>query len=148
MSPGEFAAVAVALFAAHQVADHIVQTDYQARTKGAPGWVGRLACARHVVTYTATAAAALGALWLVLGLRLPLWQTAAGLLVSAVSHYIADRREPLRRFALAIGLTGFWALGTPRPGRDDNPSLGTGAYAIDQAWHHGWLFITALIIAT
>jgi hypothetical protein len=40
----------------------------------------------------------------------------------------------------------FWRLGAPRPGRDDNPVLGTGAYALDQAWHTGWLFIAALII--
>jgi hypothetical protein len=40
----------------------------------------------------------------------------------------------------------FYRLGAPRRGRDDNPTLGTGAYALDQAWHVGWLFISALII--
>ena len=38
-------------------------------------------------------------------------------------------------------------LGAPRPGHDDNPSLGTGAYALDAAWHHGWEAAAALILA-
>lgn len=25
-----------------------------------------------------------------------------------------------------------------------NPSLGTGAYALDQSWHVGWLFVSAI----
>lgn len=72
-------------------------------------------------------------------------------MVSA-SHYAADRRRPLLSLARWLGATvvpgkdGFWHLGVPRPGRDDNPCLGTGAYALDQSWHIGWLFITALII--
>jgi hypothetical protein len=41
----------------------------------------------------------------------------------------------------------FWTLGAPRPDRDDNPSLGTGAYALDQSFHYFFLFYTALIIA-
>jgi hypothetical protein len=41
----------------------------------------------------------------------------------------------------------FWHLGAPRPGHDDNPCLGTGAYALDQSWHIAWLFISALVIA-
>ena len=49
--------------------------------------------------------------------------------------HVADRRTPLRRFAEATGLGEFYALGQPREGRDDNPSLGTGAYALDQSWH-------------
>jgi hypothetical protein len=45
-----------------------------------------------------------------------------------------------------LGMRGFVKLGAPRPGRDDNPSLGTGTYALDQSWHIGWLFVAALII--
>jgi hypothetical protein len=142
-----FAAVYVALYVAHQVADHWVQTQHQADCKGEPGWPGRIACAAHVATYTLTALVAL--LFLVggTGLRLDPWGVAVGLTISAVSHYIADRRTPLKRIAAALGSARFYALGTPRPGRDDNPSLGTGAYALDQSWHIGWLFIAALFCA-
>ena len=124
------AEVFVALFAAHQVADHWIQTHHQATTKGQPGWAGRLACARHVLTYTLTAVLAL------LALRLPLelsW-AIAGLLVSAVTHYWADRRSPLKWLAELTGHGPFYA--TP-----------TGPYLLDQSWHYGWLFISALIIA-
>lgn len=141
-----FAAVFAALYAAHQVADHWVQTQHQAECKGKPGWTGRLACLAHVLTYTATAVVALAALCLVTELSLNLVATAIGLTISAVSHYIADRRTPLRWLAERIGSGRFYTLGAPRPGRDDNPSLGTGAYALDQSWHIGWLFVAALVV--
>lgn len=142
-----FAAVFGTLYAAHQVADHWVQTDAQAHTKVLPGWTGRIACAAHVTTYTLTAVAALVALAAVTGWRPGLWPTVTGLAVSAVSHYIADRRTPLRRLAEVTGSRHFINLGAPRPGRDDNPCLGTGAYALDQSWHVLFLFAAALIIA-
>lgn len=66
-----------------------------------------------------------------------------GQLVSAVTHYVAARRRPLAALAARLGKARFWALGAPRPGHSDNPSLGTGAYVLDQSWHHGWLLIAA-----
>lgn len=141
------AAVAAALYAAHQVADHWVQTQWQADNKGLPGWTGRLACAGHVLSYTITCYLALLALILVTGWQPGMAPLAAGLAVNAVTHYIADRRTPLRRIAERLGSGRFYTLGVPRPGRDDNPSLGTGAYALDQSWHIGWLFVSALVIA-
>lgn len=142
-----FAAVFAALFAAHSVGDHWVQTHHQACGKGAPGRAGRLACARHVATLTAVKAAALAALMLATGLALSPWAAAVGLAVDALSHYWADRRTTLARLAERLGKGDFHRLGAPRPGHDDAPHLGTGAYALDQSWHIGWLFITALIIA-
>ncbi|WP_329087944.1 DUF3307 domain-containing protein [Streptosporangium sp. NBC_01469] len=142
-----FAAVFVALFAAHSVGDHWVQTHHQACAKGAPTAAGRLACLRHVVTLTATKTAALAALALVTGLTLHPIALLAGLGVDALSHYWADRRMTLARLAEALGKGGFYRLGAPRPGTDDAPHLGTGAYALDQSWHIGFLFIAALIIA-
>lgn len=147
MTAAAFAAVFAALYAAHQVGDHWVQTQLQACRKGEPGWAGRLACARHVATYTVTGLVAILAVAAATGLQLHPGKLAAGLAVSAISHYIVDRRTPLRRIAGWTGSSRFWALGQPRPGHDDNPTLGTGAYALDQSWHVGWLLVAALVIA-
>jgi hypothetical protein len=130
-----FAAVFAAVYAAHQVADHWVQTQHQADCKGKPGWTGRVACLAHVLTYTATALLALIALAVSIGLPLHPAQTAAGLTVSAVTHYIADRRTPLRRMADWLGKDSGWL------------ERGGGMYAMDQSWHIGWLFIAALVVA-
>lgn len=142
-----FAAIFVALYAAHQVADHWVQTEHQAATKGLPGRAGQWACLKHVLTYKLTGYLALFALVVALDAQMNIWQVIVGMNVSAVTHYIADRRAPLRRMATAAGHAEFHDLGRPRPGKDDNPSLGTGAYALDQSFHYFWLFISALIIA-
>ncbi len=142
-----FAATFVAFYAAHQVADHWVQTEHQARVKGHAGWTGRLACAKHVGTYLLAQLAAVLAANAALDLHLTAGRVAAALAVSGVTHYIADRRAPLRRIAALAGHANFFELGAPRPGRDDNPSLGTGAYAMDQSWHIGWLFVAALVAA-
>jgi hypothetical protein len=139
----------VALFAAHQVGDHWLQTHDQAMTKGGTGWSARAACGRHVLVLAAVKLAALLAAFTVTGLPVrPLWWVA-GLGVDAVSHYWADRRTTLRRLAglLGEGKVAFFDLGAPRPGRDDNPTLGTGAYALDQSWHIAFLFVAALILA-
>lgn len=130
-----FAAVFAALYAAHAVADHWIQTQHQANHKGAPGWRGRLACARHVATYTAAALAALLALAWRCGLDLSPAAVSAGLAVSAVTHYIADRRAPLRWMADRLRKDPAWL------------ERGGGLYALDQSWHVGWLFVAALLIA-
>lgn len=66
---------------------------------------------------------------------------------AAVTHYWADRRFTLSRLAEVLGSGSFYRLGAPRTGKDDNVSLGTGAYVLDQSWHWAWLFVTALITA-
>ncbi|MGH9288440.1 MAG: transcriptional regulator [Acidimicrobiales bacterium] len=142
-----FAAVGVGLYAAHRVADHWVQTGHQSLAKGQPGWSGRWACAKHVATYTLTTAGTVALLWVVLGLAITPLGFLLGQTISAVSHYWADRRFTLARLCERIGKGGFYRLGAPRAGRDDNPSLGTGAYALDQSWHYGWLFVAALLTA-
>jgi hypothetical protein len=144
------AALAVAfaaLYAAHQVGDHWVQRDGDAQAKGRPSWTGRLACARHVTTLTLTKLAALLAAFEVAGLAIrPAWWALA-LGADAATHYWADRRTTLQWLAEITGHGPFFRLGAPREGRDDNPSLGTGAYALDQSAHVLFLFIAALIIA-
>ncbi|MEU1954813.1 transcriptional regulator [Nocardia rhamnosiphila] len=132
-----FAAVLVTFLAAHQVADYWVQTHHQAGTKGGPGWTGRLACARHVATYTATLVVMLGAVVWVTGLSVSLTGLVVGQLVSAVTHYFADRRTPLHALACAVGNRDFWNLGAGH--------LGSGAAALDQSWHTGWLWLAALL---
>ncbi|MEV0661584.1 hypothetical protein ACIBI3_05650 [Actinomadura luteofluorescens] len=77
-----FVVVLVSMLITHNVADHWVQTQAQARDKGLQGahmWKGRLACLRHVASYTAC--------------------------------------------------------------------TGTGAYALDQAWHWWWIFIASVVTA-
>lgn len=142
-----FAVLAPTLLVAHNVADHWIQTEHQACHKGRPGWAGRWACAAHVLSYTGACAAAVVAVGWLFNLPITLPGVLAGQLVSALTHYWADRRTPLALLARLVGKRGFLTLGVPRPGRDDNPSLGTGAYALDQAWHWLWLGVAAAVTA-
>ncbi len=140
-----FAVVLPTLLVAHNVADHWVQTSHQAANKGMPDRAGHWACFKHVASYTAVTAGAVVLVWILLGLPITTVSFAAGQLVSAITHYWADRRHTLAWLAELAGKGGFYRLGAPRSGRDDNPSLGTGAYILDQSWHWAWLFAAALI---
>ncbi|WP_033820897.1 hypothetical protein [Kitasatospora sp. MBT63] len=138
-----FATAYALLRAAADVADHWIQTDHQAATKGQhdhnegqSSAAGRRACAAHVATYTATQATALLLGTRALGVRLRPGPVTAALALSAVTHYIADRREPLRRLADATGGRAFVRLA------DHGMN---GAYALDQAWHHAFETAAALI---
>jgi hypothetical protein len=148
MDAATFASVGFGLLVAHNVADHWVQTSHQAGMKGLPGWAGRKACAAHVATYTVTTAVTVVLLWSVLDLAISPLGFIVGQLTSAVTHYWADRRFTLAALCDRTGKTSFYRLGMPRDDHDDNPSLGTGAYALDQSWHWAWLFVAALITAT
>lgn len=156
-----FAVILPSLLVAHNVADHWAQTSWQAANKGRAGWLGRKACATHVITYTAATAAAVAFVWGTLGLAISPWGFVAGQLVSALTHYWADRRTTLAWLARLAGKAEFYQLGKPRPiiARGsiddgamtsvalDNPCLGTGAYALDQAWHWGWLLVATWVTA-
>ncbi|MEU3319617.1 transcriptional regulator [Streptomyces sp. NPDC006785] len=155
MDAATFAAVFVALYVAHSVGDHWVQTSHQSATKGKPGWVGRLADARHVASLTATKLAVLLPVAWLLGLNLSLLGLVLGLGLDAVTHWWADRRTTLARLAKALGQSEFYGLGTPAHPlapvtAEGKPAahLGTGAYALDQSFHHLWLLVASLIIAT
>jgi hypothetical protein len=147
MIPALFAAAFVTLSPAHYFADHWLQSDHQAVTKGLPGWPGRLACARHATVVTATLALALAVTAAATGARFSLPWTVFALTVNGSSHYWADRRTTLASLAALTGKGALWRIGLPRDGRDDNACLGTGAYALDQSWHVFWLLVTALVIA-
>ncbi|MCF3102950.1 transcriptional regulator [Streptomyces roseoverticillatus] len=155
MSGAVFAAVFIALYIGHSVGDHWVQTSHQSATKGKPGWVGRLADARHVATLTATKLAILLLTATVLDLDIPVPGLVAGLSVDALTHWWADRRSTLAWLARVTGKAEFYSLGTgTHPAHPVTAAgrpaghLGTGAYALDQSFHHLWLLVAALIIAT
>ncbi|NGO79193.1 DUF3307 domain-containing protein [Streptomyces sp. YC504] len=143
-----FAAVFVALYVAHSVGDHWVQTSHQSAHKGLPGWAGRLADAKHVATLTATKLVVLLPVVALLELNVSVLGMLLGLGIDAFTHWWADRRNTLAWLAKVTGKGEFYRLGAPRAGRDDNPHIGTGAYALDQSFHHLWLFVAALVIAT
>ena len=140
----QFAAVYAALTASHEVADHWVQIDAQAVSKGKPGSEGTLACVSHVATYTATQAVALYAVKRATGLQLSWRRAALGLAVSAVTHYVADRQGGHWRDEDPRGVVRL-AAGTGHAGwlsRDPN-----AGYLMDQSWHKGWIAVVAAVAA-
>ncbi|MFJ5232369.1 hypothetical protein ACIQBJ_21045 [Kitasatospora sp. NPDC088391] len=138
-----FATVYALLRASADVADHWIQTDHQAATKGQQDGVagqsaaaGRRACAAHVASYTAVQGTALLLANRAFELGLRPSRIAAALLLSAATHFVADRRELLRRLAHAT-----------RGGRFVDLADGglNGAYLMDQAWHHGFEACAAFV---
>lgn len=135
-----FAVVTIVLLIAHEFGDHWTQTQWQATNKHLRNALGRRACAAHVLAYTIGTTLAVLGVWL--WLRLPISPAGllAGQLISAITHYLIDRRfmlERLTQFGVfeQTGRHSFYQLGQPRPGHDDNAVLGTGAYALDQSLH-------------
>lgn len=187
-------ATGVALYAGHHVGDYWVQTDHQAAHKGDAGREGAVQCMTHVAGVVAAQAVALALLSGATGWVAPWWAGVLALMVSGVTHYVADRREHGLMFRLMWAIKGkdspFTLLGLPRPPRvveawfdcascqgggsggqaadestggrcwdcrgggklpsaltiSDNPSLGTGRWALDQSWHIALgVFLPALI---
>jgi hypothetical protein len=90
---GDYGAVMSALWAAHNMGDHVVQTDDQAGRKAAEtGWI--IPMLGHVGGYTAVQVAALLALRRI-GVRPSWWRFVAGVAFSAVTHAVLDRRKPV-----------------------------------------------------
>lgn len=131
MQAATFAAYALALLFAHHLGDYWIQTHHQAMTKGQPGPAGVRACLGHVATYTFTTAAFGSAVWVWLELDITLAGFVAGQVVSAVTHYWADRRHTLAGLARRLGKSDFYDNG--------------GAAHLDQSWHWTWLFIAAVL---
>ena len=132
-----FAVVLPTLLVAHNVADHVVQTDHQAGHKAAATVQGWRALGGHVGSYSAVSATALAAVTAVTGVR-PGWRgVAGGLVFSAVTHAVLDRRWPVTAILRAARAPGFAAMTSPLH----------GPYLADQALHHGCLLISALLIA-
>lgn len=144
-----FAAAFAALYAAHGVGDQWIQTAHQSSDKDQPGWPGRRACAAHVATYTAVGGAALAATAAATGARPRPGRVAAGLAFSAVTHYVLDRREPLRALARRCGKADYLAHATVvrKAGeKEEETGPGTALFHLDQSAHVACLFVAALII--
>lgn len=156
--PAYFATAYALLRVAADYADHWGQSDRDAQTKGATDTApvvyedektgekttvgtrgGRRACASHVLQYTATQGLVLVAGSRALGIRLHPAAVAGALAVSGLTHYAADRRVPgglLHRLAKASGKERFYKLA----------DFGmNGAYCLDQAYHHSFETLAALI---
>lgn len=149
MNAFTFAVVLPTLLVAHNLADHVIQTDHQAARK-ASSW---RAMAGHIVGYTATAVVFLAVLWFALDVR-PHWAwAAAGLAFSAASHAFIDRRWPV---LVLLSRTGSWDFANTTVRTTANPNgsgehVGAapinGMYVADQALHWVCLFVSALLIA-
>lgn len=136
-----FAPILGALFVGHSFADHVLQTDWQARHKALGGTLGRVACGMHVAILTAFQLFLILAVCGNLNLDLDPLKLVLGMAWNAWLHYVLDRRVSLRIFAERTGKAGFFHLGDPAVA-----PTGTGAYAMDQAMHHLVLFLAALVI--
>lgn len=128
-----FAVVLPTLLVAHNVADHIVQTDHQAAAK-VDDWT---AMAGHVGTYQATQLGALMAVSRATGTRLGWRGMLLGGAFSALTHGFIDRRWPVKRLLRATRSPNFSEMTTPLH----------GVYLADQALHHGCLLVSALFMA-
>mgnify|MGYP000943650341 CR=1 FL=1 len=156
-------AVYAALMAAHDLADHVIQTDHQAAGK-ADSW---RAMAGHVGSYQAAQAVALAALR-PLGVRPAWWRLALASAWSAGTHALLDRRWPVRRVLELTGSRGFARGEMTLPEAlvlSERPLAGQagavqgwvqehhapaplhGPYLADQALHHACLFVAARILA-
>jgi hypothetical protein len=130
--------VALVVFnVAHQIGDHVLQTDHQAARKAEPGWVGVRAMAGHLLTYHLGAGGLLLGTFAVLGLPLTVTGVAAGLACSAVTHGLLDRRWPVRAMLRAVRASRF----------AESTSPVCGMYQADQAWHRLALLASALLVS-
>lgn len=132
-----------ALSVSHEAGDHWVQRDAEATTKGQPGREGARACAIHVATYTATQAATLAAANKMLDLRLDWRRAAAGLAISAITHYVADRQGGHWRDENPRGVVKLAARTGHEGWLQRDPNAG---YLMDQSWHKAWLAVAAAVI--
>ncbi len=151
VSLARYGAMIGVLWAAHDLADHVVQTDHQAANKAA-SW---RAMAGHVGGYTAVQCGAIAALSAVTRTRLS-WSHAVGAVAfSALSHAALDRRWPVVRILELTRSPRFadpsiYTFGDPEPRNTDRQSGVLplhGPYLADQALHHAVLAFCAALLA-
>lgn len=134
VDPLVFAVILPTLWSAHNVGDHVAQTDHQAKHK-AHDW---RAMTGHIAGYQGAQAVAVSAVSALTGLRCNRWGLLAGTVISAGTHAFIDRRWPVRALLRATGSPEFAEMRTPV----------FGMYQADQALHHGCLLVAALVMAT
>jgi len=142
-----------ALLAAHYFGDHWLQTGGQALKKALGQPNGRTAdavwhCAKHVATYCALG---LGLFLLVAAqVNLPLrpgW-IAAGMVLHAGTHFLADLRTPLRWAAGKVGLTEYIEhCNVARGAGVHEVGPGTALFHLDQSWHILCIFFVSCLFA-
>jgi hypothetical protein len=132
-----FAVAMGTLIAAHQLADHIFQTDADASAKTARTLHGWWSLLRHVGTYHVTALVMLLVAFNTLDLTVTTTGIAAGIGFSAVTHAFLDRRWPVRWILQHTGCSAF----------ADRQAPICGMYLADQALHYACLWVSALLIA-
>ncbi len=125
------------LMAAHQLGDHVLQSDRQAAHKADPGLTGWSCMALHVGIYHVIATVMLLVAFVGLGLGTPVRGLIAGLAFSAVTHAFLDRRWPVRLILTRMGSPTFAVMQSPV----------NGMYVADQALHYACLWISAILIA-
>ncbi len=132
-----FAALQATFADVHPVCDQWLQSSADAMGKGMPGRAGAKHCARHVGTYTAGQAAAALAVTRVLGFRVPMPAFLAGVAINTATHYVIDRREPLKRAARRLGKGGYLDRATVQrcEGVVDQGGPGTALMELDQSAH-------------
>lgn len=160
VNPAAFGATYAVLMAAHDLSDHVIQTDAQATNKArAMRQMWMPAMAGHVGSYTAVQVLALGALRALAGVR-PSWRrTLAAVAFSAGTHALLDRRWPVIAVLRATGSQNFakpvvrttgdvrGVAGAPAIVDAVGPLPLHGPYLADQALHHAALAIAAAVIA-
>jgi hypothetical protein len=131
----------------HPYCDQVLQAGEDARDKGLPGARGRRACGRHVASYSVGQLVAAVGVTRALGVRVPVRALATSALVNGVTHFIVDRRTPLKAFVrsrwaervrlVGAGKEGYLGHATVqrRPGVVDEAGPGTALMEIDQAVH-------------
>lgn len=132
-----FAAVAITLNAAHEVADHVFgQSDYMAANKAKPGREGWSANLLHIFDYHVVMFIMLMLAAAFLNLELSILGVTVGFVISAVTHAFLDRRWPVRWILEHTGSPKFAEMASPI----------NGMYQADQALHKFILWIVALVI--
>ena len=122
---------------AHQVADHLFQTDKMASNKAKPGRTGWSHILQHVFAYHIVMFIMLLVTCVFLNVPVTLLGVFSALLFSGVSHAFLDRRWPVKWFLNNVGASNFVEMQTPI----------CGMYLADQSLHYFCLWISALLFA-
>ncbi|GAA4694334.1 hypothetical protein [Streptomyces youssoufiensis] len=182
-----FAALTATFDGVHALGDQFVQSSHDASTKGmhgshlvytsdgspvdkAPGRhgkdgrtctasaYGRRSVSRHVASYSAVQLASTLTVTRTLGYRVPAGALLAGAAITALTHGILDRREPLLWLAEKAGKTGYiqhatvvrkaGGQGTEYPKAvQDVSGPGTALMELDQAAHRA-IGVAAALVTT